>query len=112
SIAEWFAEDDNRRLIDELRRLGLTFVADEGDRPKEGPLTGNQYAITGTLESYTREEAQAALEELGAKVSDNVSKKTTGLIVGEELGASKLNKAQSAGVPLLSESELKALLGG
>jgi DNA ligase (NAD+) len=112
SIAEWLAEEDNRRLIEELRSLGLTLVADEGDRPKEGPLTGKQYAITGTLEAYTREQAQAALEELGAKVSDNVSKKTTALIVGEDPGASKLKKAQAAGVPLLSESELKALLGG
>ena len=57
--------------------------ADEGDRPIEGPLTGKQYVITGTLESFTREEAKAALEALGAKVSDNVSKKTTGVIVGE-----------------------------
>ena len=112
AIAEWFRDEDNRRLIDELRSLGLALVADEGDRPKEGPLTGRQYAITGTLESLTREQAQAALEELGAKVSDNVSKKTTGLIVGEDPGASKLKKAQGAGVALLSESELKALLAG
>src|SRR5437763_14646286 len=70
AIAEWFRDDDNRRLVDELRSLGLTLAADEGDRPKQGPLTGNQYVITGTLESYTREEAKAALEELGAKVSD------------------------------------------
>src|SRR5438105_1473262 len=110
AIAEWFRDDDNRRLVDELRSLGLTLVADEGDRPKEGPLTGKQYTITGTLESFTREQAQAALEELGAKVSDNVSKKTAGLIVGEEPGASKLKKARGAGVPTLSESELKALL--
>ena len=68
--------------------------------------------ITGTLEGYTREEAKAALEALGAKLSDNVSKKTTGLIIGEDPGASKLKKAQSAGVPQLTESELKALLGG
>jgi DNA ligase (NAD+) len=112
SIAEWFAEEDNRRLIDELRTLELTLVADEGDRPKEGPLTGKQYVITGTLESYTRDGAKAALEELGAKVSDSVSKKTTGVIIGEEPGASKLKKAQAAGVPMLNESELKALLGG
>jgi DNA ligase (NAD+) len=111
-IAEWFADDDNRRLVDELRALGITLKADEGDRPKEGRLTGSQYAITGTLESMTREQAQAALEELGAKVSDNVSKKTTALIVGEEPGASKLKKAQAAGVPQLSESELTELLAG
>jgi DNA ligase (NAD+) len=112
AIVEWFRDDDNRRLIEELRSLGLTLVADEGDRPKEGPLTGNQYVITGTLESFTREEAKAALEALGAKVSDGVSKKTSGLVVGEEPGASKLKKAQASGVPQLSESELKALLGG
>ena len=111
-IAEWFADDDNRRLVEELRALGLTLAADEGDRPKEGRLTGSQYAITGTLESMTREQAQVALEELGAKVSDSVSKKTTAVIVGEEPGASKLKKAQAAGVPQLSESELKALLAG
>jgi DNA ligase (NAD+) len=111
-IVEWFADDDNRRLVEELRALGLTLESDEGDRPKEGRLTGNQYAITGTLEAMTREQAQAALEELGAKVSDNVSKKTTGLIVGEEPGASKLKKADAAGVPHLTEADLQALLRG
>ena len=65
--------------------------------------------ITGTLESFTREEAKAALEALGAKVSDNVSKKTTGVIVGESPG-SKVAKAQTAGVPLLTEDDLRALL--
>jgi DNA ligase (NAD+) len=110
SIAEWFADDDNRRLVDELRGLGISMEADEGDRPREGPLTGNQYVITGTLESFTRDEAKEALEQLGAKVSDNVSKKTTGLIVGEEPGASKLKKAQASGVPELDEEELRRLL--
>jgi DNA ligase (NAD+) len=112
AIAEWFRDEDNRRLVEELRQLGLALVADEGDRPKKGPLAGRQYVITGTLESFTREEAKAALEALGARVSDGVSKKTTALVVGEEPGASKLRKAQAAGVPLLSESELKALLAG
>ena len=74
--------------------------ADEGDRPVEGPLTGKQYVITGTLESFTREEAKEALEALGAKVSDGVSKKTAGVIVGESPG-SKVAKAEAAGVPLL-----------
>ena len=67
-------------------QLGLDFEADEGDRPKEGPLTGRQYVITGTLEGYTREEATAALEALGAKVSDSVSKKTTARDRGREPG--------------------------
>jgi DNA ligase (NAD+) len=108
-VTEWFADDDNRRLVEELRSLGLTFTAGEAEAPAEGPLTGRQYVITGTLEAWSREEAKAALEALGAKVSDSVSKKTTGVIVGESPG-SKVAKAQKAGVPILGEEDLRALL--
>jgi DNA ligase (NAD+) len=110
AIAEWFADDDNRRLVEELRQLGLRFEAAEGDRPKEGPLSGKQYVLTGMFESFSREEAKAALELLGAKVSDSVSNKTSGVFVGESPG-SKLAKAEKAGVPILGEADLKALLG-
>jgi DNA ligase (NAD+) len=110
AVAEWFSDDENRRLVEELRSLGLRFEADEEDKPVEGPLTGMQYVITGTLESYSRDDAKAALEALGAKVSDNVSKKTTGVVVGESPG-SKVAKAQKAGVPLLTEADLDKLLG-
>ncbi|HVU78659.1 MAG TPA: NAD-dependent DNA ligase LigA [Gaiellaceae bacterium] len=110
AIAEWFADEDNLRLVEELRSLGLRFESDEDDRPVEGPLTGSQYVITGTLDSMSREEARAALEALGAKVSDNVSKKTTGVFVGENPG-SKVAKAEKAGVPVLAEADLLSLLG-
>ena len=82
-IAEWFADPDNRALVEELRELGLQLSLAEDERPPEGPLTDSQYVITGTLEGWTREEAKAALEALGAKVTDSVSKKTTGVVVGE-----------------------------
>ncbi len=110
AIADWFADEENRRLVEELRALGINFQADEGDVRKEGPLTGHQYVLTGTLEGYTREEAKAALEALGAKVSDSVSKKTTGVIVGESPGT-KAAKAEAAGVPILGEDDLRRLLG-
>ena len=112
SIAEWFADEDNRRLIEDLRELGLRFESDKEDRPSEGPLTGQTYVITGTLEGWSREQAAAELEARGAKVTNSVSKKTTGLVVGEEPGASKLSKAQQAGVPLVTEAELAELLSG
>jgi DNA ligase (NAD+) len=110
-VAEWFADEDNVRLVEELRGLGLSFELSDEDRPVEGPLTGNQYAITGTLESMSREEARAKLEALGAKVSDGVSKKTTGVFVGEGPGASKVTKAEKSDVPLLDEAELLRLVG-
>ena len=108
-VAEWFADEENRRLVEELRSLGLNMAAGAAERPVEGPLTGNQYVITGTLEAYSRDEAKAALEALGAKVSDSVSKKTTGVIAGESPG-SKLQKAVKAGVPVLDEAALASLL--
>ena len=109
SIAEWFADEDNLRLVSELRQLGLTLKVGDDDLPVEGPLTGRQYVITGTLERFSRAEATAALEALGAKVSDGVSKKTTAVFAGESPG-SKVKKAQTAGVPVRTEAELEALL--
>ena len=110
AIAGWFSDEQNRTLVEELRALGLTLEAGEAERPVEGPLTGTQYVITGTLTGFTREEAAAALMSLGAKVSDNVSKKTTGVVVGENPG-SKVAKAEKAGVPILGEDDLRALVG-
>jgi DNA ligase (NAD+) len=110
-VVDWFADEQNRALVEELRGLGLRFEAGEAERPKEGPLTGKTYVITGTLERFSRDEAKARLEALGAKVTDSVSAKTTGLVVGEEPGASKLTKAQKAEVPILAEPDLLSLLG-
>ena len=106
AIAEWFSDEQNRTLVAELRELGLRFEVGEEEKPIEGPLTGTAYVITGTLESFSREEAEAALESLGAKVSDNVSKKTTGVVVGESPG-SKAAKAAEGGRadPLGSRSQ-------
>jgi DNA ligase (NAD+) len=111
SIAEWFEDKLNRKLVEELRELGLRMEAGAEDRPVEGALTGQTYVITGTLESYTREEVKAALEALGAKVGESVSKKTSGVIAGESPG-SKLAKAQKSGVPILDEQALQKLLRG
>jgi DNA ligase (NAD+) len=111
-IVEWFEDEQNRALVEELRSIGLRFELGEEDKPKEGPLTGETYVITGTLERWSREQAAAALEAAGAKVTNSVSAKTTALIVGEEPGASKLTKAQKSGVELLDEAALERLLAG
>ena len=111
AIAEWFSDAANRQLVEELRTLGLRFEIGDELRPVEGPLSGNTYVITGTLEGFTRDEAAAELEQRGAKVLNSVSGKTTGLIVGEDPGNSKLAKAKKLEVPLLSEQDLKDLLG-
>jgi DNA ligase (NAD+) len=110
SIATWFADEKNRALVAQLRELGLNLEAGEAERPVQGPLTGKTYVITGTLDGWSREEAAAALEAKGAKVTDSVSKKTTALVVGEEPGSSKLTKAQRLGVELLDEPAFEKLI--
>jgi DNA ligase (NAD+) len=112
SIATWFSDDRNRALVAELRDLGLRLEIGEEDRPKEGPLTGRTYVVTGTLERWSREQATAALEAAGARVTNAVSAKTTALVVGEEPGAAKLTKAQRLGIELLDEKAFEELLGG
>ena len=109
SIATWFADGKNRALVEELRALGLRFELDADERPVEGPLTGRTFVVTGTLERWSREEARAALEAKGAKVTDSVSKKTSGLVVGENPG-SKLEKARRAGVEILDEAAFEKLV--
>ena len=111
AIAEWFADVENMRLVGELEELGLRFEAGPEERPVQGPLTGSTYVITGTLEGFSRDEARKALEALGAKVADSVSKKTTGVVAGESPG-SKLAKAEQLGVPVLDEAALERLLRG
>jgi len=109
-IVEWFEDEQNRTLVEELRSLDLRFELGEEDKPREGPLTGKTYVITGTLERWSREQAAAALEAAGAKVTNSVSANTTALVVGEDPGASKLTKAQKAGVEQIDEAALEKLL--
>jgi DNA ligase (NAD+) len=113
SARSWLDEPRNRELVARLRAAGVRMEIPESERvqaPGRGPLTGRTYVITGTLASMTREEATAALEHLGAKVTASVSKKTTAVIVGEEAG-SKADKARALGVTTLDEPAFRALIG-
>ena len=111
AVHEWLRDEDNVRLVAELRALGLRFELADDERPRAGRLTGSTYVITGTLGAWSRDEVKAALEALGAKVADSVSRKTTAVVAGESAG-SKLAKAETLGVPVLDETAFAALLAG
>lgn len=106
SVRQHFDEAVNRMVIDRLRAAGVKLEASaedlESETSSDRPLAGQTFVVTGTLESMTREEAEAQLERLGAKIGSAVSKKTTALVAGEKAG-SKLAKAQALGVPILDE---------
>jgi DNA ligase (NAD+) len=113
SVRSFLDEPHNRALIDRLRDAGVNMETrlPPPEVAAAGALSGRTYVLTGTLSSMTREAAQSAIEALGGKVSGSVSKKTTAVIAGEEAG-SKLEKARTLGVPVLTEQEFQALIMG
>jgi DNA ligase (NAD+) len=109
SIRDFFSNPTNLALIKRLKKLGLTMPAEK--RVTTSTLEGLTFVLTGTLPTMTREAAKEMIESAGGKVSSGVSKKTSYVVAGEEAG-SKLDKAQSLGVPVLDEAGLRALLAG
>jgi DNA ligase (NAD+) len=109
SIAGWFRDADNLRLLDQLIERGVHWPEFEVAPPEELPFKGLTVVLTGTLPNLSRDEAKARLQALGAHVAGSVSKKTSLVVAGAEAG-SKLDKALSLGVPVLDEAALEALL--
>jgi DNA ligase (NAD+) len=107
SIVDFFRNEENRKLIQELKELG---VKTEAEKPKEGPLSGKTFVFTGTLSAFTREEARRLVESLGGRVASSVSRKVDYVVVGADPGE-KLRKAQELGITILTEEEFRKLVG-
>ncbi len=109
SIAEYFADENNRAVTERLRASGLRFEQERQPVRAGLAFSGLTFVVTGRLERYTRSEIEAKIKQLGGVVADAVTKKTSYLITGEEAG-SKLKKAQQLGTTVLSEEELEAMV--
>ncbi len=109
AILAWFADEDNTKLLEELKTLGV-WPMDEKDDVM--PLEGRSYIVTGTLSTMGREEAEEKLRSLGATVTSSVTKNTTALIVGEKPGKSKTEKAEKLGTTIIHENEFLELISG
>lgn len=108
-VHAFFDEPHNREVIAALLAAGVEYPPEQPPVPDHLPLAGQTYVLTGALERMPRSQARSALEALGAKVTSSVSKNTTALIVGADPG-SKLDKAESLGVEILTEDNLQELL--
>ena len=108
SVADYFRLPGTIELIGQLRSLGLRMKPSE-QKPKGGLFEGKTFVLTGTLPTMKRSEASKLIESHGGKTSSSVSKKTSYVLAGEEAG-SKLTKAQTLGIPILSEEEFLAML--
>jgi DNA ligase (NAD+) len=115
SIIDWFAVDWHQAIVAKWREAGVRLADPDfagftlGEGKGGGPLAGLTVVLTGTLGGYTRDEAAEAIQAQGGKVSGSVSKKTSYVVAGENPG-SKLEKAESLGVPVLDEHGLRTLL--
>jgi DNA ligase (NAD+) len=108
SIVAFLRQEQNRRIIDRLRDAGVRLEADETQKGAL-PLTGKEFVITGKLELFTRQQAEAKIKGLGGKAGSDVTKKTTYLVAGADPG-SKLARAQALGISQLDEAEFLRML--
>ena len=110
SVADWFSLPFNRQVLKKLKAAGVWPTGEARSKKQEGVFSGLTFVITGTLPTFSRDDAKALIESQGGKVTDNVSKKTSYLVLGENPG-SKHEKAKSLGVKIIGEEELKKLAG-
>ena len=106
-IVNWFGNPQSQDLIHKLRAAGVSFASRE--EKKDDRFAGLTFVLTGTLSRFTRDEASAIIESFGGKASSSVSKKTTYVLAGENAG-SKLTKAESLGIKIISEEEFEAMI--
>ena len=106
-ITEWFSKPQSMHLIGRLRDAGVSFESREERR--DSRFAGMTFVLTGTLEHFTRDEASAIIDSYGGKSASSVSKKTSYVLAGENAG-SKLTKAESLGVPVISEQDFAAMI--
>ena len=110
SVRDWFDDEGNRALCDRLRVAGVEIKSNRrGGAAADERFAGKQFVLTGTLSSFTRDEARGLIEARGGRVNSSVSKKTDYVVAGEAAG-SKLDKAQSLGVTVIDESAFKEML--
>ncbi|MTI80136.1 MAG: NAD-dependent DNA ligase LigA [Firmicutes bacterium] len=109
SIVNWFGQKSNINLLNKLLSAGVNAEIVENVEPENNSLSGKTFVLTGTMESFSRNEAKEVIEARGGRVSSSVSKKTDYVVAGEKSG-SKLQKAQQLGVAIVDEEEFKKIL--
>jgi DNA ligase (NAD+) len=110
SILDFFSRPRHREIIAKLRAAGVR-VEEETQSSDPTPLAGKTFVITGTLPTMSRERAGELIEKSGGKVTGSVSAKTDYLLVGDSPGGTKYDKARKLNTPMISEDDLKRLIG-
>jgi DNA ligase (NAD+) len=113
SIFDYFSNEEHRRIISRLQRAGLQFsLSNEQQQAGSDKLSGLTFVISGVFNKYSRDQLKELIEANGGKNSGSISKKTSYILAGENMGPEKLKKAQSAGVKIISEEEFEKMIAG
>ncbi len=113
SVYEFFRNKENRREVDRLKKAGLRFESDMKEPEKESDVLGNKsFVISGTFANYEREQLQEIILKNGGRILSGVSGKLDYLLAGDNMGPSKLEKAQKLGVKIISEADFEKMLNG
>ena len=105
SILEYFKNDDNRTLVGRLENAGLQFQVEDRQSEKENKLDNKAFVVSGTFSRFSRDELKAAIEKFGGRNASAISSKTDFVIAGENMGPSKLEKANKLEIPIISEDD-------
>ena len=109
-VEAWSSDPVNRELVEKLGAAGVRLEDEVEDAAVSDMLAGATFVVSGTVEGFTREDAQMAIEARGGKATGSVSGRTTALVLGESPGASKLRKAEELGVPVIDGETFRRLL--
>ncbi len=111
SIADFFAVEGNRAVIERLRHAGLTLEVEARAVPASDRLAGKSIVVSGVFRNFSRDGIHGAIERHGGKVSGSISKKTTFVVAGADMGPAKRAKAEALGVPVIDEEEFSRMIG-
>lgn len=109
-VRAWSAEEANRQLVSKLGSAGVRLADDAPEGAASDLLAGSAFVVSGTLDGMSREEAEAAVEARGGRITGSVSSRTTALVVGESPGASKTRKAEELGIPIIDDPTFRKVL--
>jgi len=111
SILDFFAVEGNRSIVERLRQAGLRFEGEAQEGPVSDLLAGKSFVVSGVFRNFSRDGIKEAIERHGGKVSGSISKKTTFVLAGDDMGPAKRAKADELGVPVIDEEEFQRMIG-
>lgn len=110
SLIEWFAKDEHKKIIQDLKNSDLNFVITESKEPINNILKGHNFVVSGVFEKHSRDELKQLIEDYGGKNVSSISSKTNYILAGDNMGPAKKQKAEKLNIPIISENDFEKMI--